>query len=91
MVVQQNDEACIRYLLERGANPNLGPLVNAQTPIAQKRPIPNSGWTLNYAAAYCTSDVFALLLAHGADIKNAIPLHHAAGHQSNPPSSRIPM
>jgi ankyrin repeat protein len=61
------------------------------------RPEPNSYWTLNQAATLCSPEIFALLLAHGADLNGAIPLHHAAGHgPSAAPNgfqseSRIPM
>ncbi|CAO2658406.1 Nn.00g061290.m01.CDS01 [Neocucurbitaria sp. VM-36] len=95
IVVGRNDEACIRYLLERGANPKLGPPMITQGPISQIRPISNSGWILNRAATSCTPETFALLLSYGADISNAIPLHYAAGHgplpHNLPSSSRIPM
>jgi hypothetical protein len=69
--------------------------MHATAPIAQMRPISNCGWTLNRAAAFCTPEIFALLLAHGTDIRNATPLHYAAGYvrpSDDPPiSSRIPM
>jgi hypothetical protein len=35
---------------------------------------------LNTAAAFCIPAIFALLLAHSADISQSIPLHYAAGH-----------
>jgi hypothetical protein len=95
MVAKHGNEICIRYLLERGANPNLGAPMHATAPIAQMRPISNCGWTLNRAAAFCTPEIFALLLVHGADIGNATPLHYAAGYGRSPDdppiSSRIPM
>jgi hypothetical protein len=56
-VVRKNDEVSIRYLLDRGANPNLGPPYNAPPPLAQTRPIHNCGWALNYAAAFSTLEV----------------------------------
>lgn len=96
MVVMRNDEACIQYLLVHGANPNYGPpWINLQGPLSQVRSIPNSGSTLNAAAAWSTPETFALLLSSGADISNAIPLHHAAGCGPSPCGllrcSRIPM
>jgi ankyrin repeat protein len=61
-------------------------------PEAEKRPVPNWKAILNTAAERCTSDTFALLLEHGADLSRADPLHHAAGVPSNhPPGERIPM
>ncbi|KAF2735294.1 ankyrin, partial [Polyplosphaeria fusca] len=92
IAVRHNDEPCIRYLLEHGANPNLGPPLLAQGPIFQIRPIPNSGSALNTAASFCTPEIFALLLSYGADISNAIPLHSAVGQPLHVvPESRIPM
>jgi ankyrin repeat protein len=86
MVVGRNDEACIRYLLKHGANPSFGPKARAQGHVTQKRAIYNSGDILNQAAAYCSPEIFALLLSHGASLSNvdAIPLHHAAGHGASP-------
>src|SRR5438876_824959 len=57
---------------------------------------------LNRAAAFCTPEIFALLLSYGANILNAIPLHYAAGisreYPRGPsippnivPGSRVPM
>jgi hypothetical protein len=80
MVVDRNDEASIRYLLEQGADPRLGPPLVDQRPPRDIRPVTNSPWMLNSAAATCTPEIFALLLSHGADITNAIPLHCAAGY-----------
>ncbi|KAF2277837.1 ankyrin [Westerdykella ornata] len=91
-VVGHNDEPCVRYLLERGANPNLGPPSIKNGPLYLIHPIPNSGWALNAAAAFSTPEIFALLLSYGADISNAIPLHYAV--RTSPkevPGSRIPM
>jgi ankyrin repeat protein len=59
------------------------------------RPISSCGWTLNRAAAFCTLEIFTLLLTHSADIRNATPLHYAAGYGRSPDdppiSNRIPM
>ena len=90
MVVGHNNEAGIRYLLERGANPSFGP--EKYTPDTESMPVLNSGSILNKAASVCSLEVFALLLSHGSKLSDegAIPLHYAAGH---PPSQtfRIPM
>ncbi|KAF2036802.1 ankyrin [Setomelanomma holmii] len=96
IVIRRNDEASIRYLLEHGARPELGPPLVAGS-LQSIRPETNSYWTLNQAAAFCTPQVFALLLEHGADVNAAIPLHYAAGTglppspDNLPISSRIPM
>ncbi|KAF2503133.1 ankyrin [Lophium mytilinum] len=92
-VVARNDEAFVRYLLSQGANPNLGPPLCPQERHSYEiRPMQNSGAALDAAAAYSTPEMFALLVAHGADISNASPLHSAAraGFDA-PPGSRIPM
>lgn len=77
MVVGHNEEACIRYLLERGAIPTLGPNCHARGPISEQRAIMNSGVILHRAAVVCPPEIFALLLSHDG----AVPLHRAAGHR----------
>ncbi|KAF2036803.1 ankyrin [Setomelanomma holmii] len=97
IVVSRNDEAGIRYLLEHGADPRLGPPLNNQGPPMSLRPEANSHRILNHAAAYYTPEIFALLLSHGPELQNATPLHHAAGSykctkpDNFPSASRIPM
>jgi ankyrin repeat protein len=94
MVVGHNDEACIRYLLEIGAKPNFGPMVNAPGDITQHRAVMNSGHILNKAAGVCSPEIVRLLLSHGSDLSHdgAIPLHYAAGHPTlQDGTSRIPM
>lgn len=92
MVVRRNDEQAIRFLLNHGANPNLGPPHFTQEHIRDIRPIPNSGVILNEAAAKCTPEIFALLLEHGAVLSNSVALHRAAGVSARvPPGERIPM
>lgn len=94
MVVGHNNEAGIRYLLERGANPSFGATRNAPGHITEHRAKTNSGLILNTAAAVCSPEIFALLLSHGSNLSHddAITLHYAACH---PPSqdgtSRISM
>ncbi|KAF2732144.1 ankyrin [Polyplosphaeria fusca] len=92
-VIAHNDELYIRYLLDHGANPNLGALKNEQNPSRYALPVNNSGACLHAAAAHCSPDIFALLLSHGAILSNSIPLHSAAGagRPELPPGSRIPM
>lgn len=65
----------LKYLLEHGADPNLGPPLSPQP---DSQPIPSSGSTLNCAASVATPDTFDLLLHHGARIENSQPLHMAA-------------
>ncbi|KAH7068647.1 ankyrin repeat-containing domain protein [Paraphoma chrysanthemicola] len=98
-VIGRNDETSIHYLLEKGAKPDLGPpLIAATLRTSERRPEPNSYWTLNLAAACCSPEIFASLLSYGADLNKAIPLHYAAGHghwaadhETLPIGSRIPM
>ncbi len=76
----------LKYLLEHGADPNLGPPLSPQP---DSQPIPSSGSTLNCAASVATPDTFDLLLHHGARIENSQPLHMAAASQED--AERIPM
>lgn len=80
------NEALIKWLLEHGADPNLGPPFNPQPDSA---PVTNSSSTLNCAASVATPEVFDLLLEYGAKIENSQPLHMAAASQED--SERIPM
>ncbi|KAF1967209.1 ankyrin [Bimuria novae-zelandiae CBS 107.79] len=94
MVVGHNDEACIQYLLERGANPSFGPKRRAPGHITEHRAVMNSGSILTKAAMECSPEIFALLRSHGSDLSHdgTIPLHCAAGHPlSRDGTSRIPM
>lgn len=80
------NEALLGWLLEHGADPNLGPPVDHRPDSA---PVSNSGSALNCAASVATPEVFDLLLQHGAKIENSQPLHMAAASQED--SGRIPM
>ncbi|KAF2117971.1 ankyrin repeat-containing domain protein [Lophiotrema nucula] len=92
-VVAHNDEATIRWLLEQGADPNLGAPLNSQETIPWRiRPVQDSGAALNACARSSSPDIFQLLLSHGAKLENAVPLHMAAGVGPEvPPGGRIPM
>lgn len=93
LVVQRNDEDCIQYLLDHGANPNLGPPLHGTVSLIP--PVSNLGSNINLAAGLCTPGVVALLISYGADISHSISLHFAAGHVSSShdvtDSSRISM
>lgn len=92
LVIQENDEPYIRYLLSQGANPNFGRPANSSSLARPVRPVHNSGAALNSAAAHSTPEIFSLLLAHGAILSNAFPLHHAVVvAREHPPGSQIPM
>lgn len=85
-------EDCVRMLLLHGADPNSGFVldcsltrhigVDCQT---------QSGRALNAAAERSTPAVFALLLAKGARLENAMPLHSAMSAIHRAPGERIPM
>ncbi|KAF2820610.1 ankyrin [Ophiobolus disseminans] len=94
MAVGHNNEAGIRYLLERGAKPSFGPKRNAPGHITEWRAVMESRSILNKAARACSPAIFALLLSYGSDLSHhdAIPLHSAAGcPPSQDGNSRIPM
>lgn len=80
------NEALLRWFLEHGADPNLGPPLSPQP---DSTPVPKSGSTLNCAASVATPDVFDLLLQNGAVLENSQPLHMAAASPED--SGRIPM
>lgn len=80
------NEVLLKWFLERGADPNLGPPLSPQP---DSTPIPNSGYTLNCAASVATPEVFDLLLRNGAKLENSQPLHMAAASQED--TGRIPM
>ncbi|ORX94100.1 ankyrin repeat-containing domain protein [Clohesyomyces aquaticus] len=95
-LVKRNDIPYVRYALELGADPNLGPSLISSTStsirVGDMRPAENMGCCLNDAAAYSTPEMFALLLEYGAKLENAIPLHFAAGYGLDAaPRERIPM
>jgi ankyrin repeat protein len=74
-----HDPVVVRYLLDQGANPNLGPEwgygVGATPAFTQ---VSDSGATLQSAAQYGNIESFDLLLAHGAILSNAATMHAAA-------------
>ena len=80
------NETLLKWFLEHGANPNLGPPLSQQPDSA---PIPNSGSTLNCAASVATPKVFDMLLHYGAKLESSQPLHMAAASQEE--SGSIPM
>ena len=80
------NEPLLKWFLEHGADPNLGPPLSPQP---DSTPVPNSGSSLNCAASVATPDVFDLLLQRGAKLENSQPLHMAAASQED--SERIPM
>ncbi|KAH7115797.1 ankyrin repeat-containing domain protein [Dendryphion nanum] len=91
IIVRHNDEVSIRYLLEQGADPNLGPPPDStHRPLSRHPPVSNSGWTLNIAVANCTLEILNLLISYGINVSHGIPLHYAAGY-GIPEHSRIPI
>lgn len=86
--VIENEELA-RWLLARGANPNLGPQPYNRQPLS--RSITNSGAILEIAAALSNPTFFDILLQHGAKLENSSPLHQAAGRRAARENDRIPM
>lgn len=70
----------MKWLLDHGADPNLGPKVSFQT---GGKVVPDSGIALQRAACWSTIQTFDLLLEHGAKPENSFPLHDAAGHRKD--------
>ncbi|KAI9864036.1 MAG: hypothetical protein M1813_003352 [Trichoglossum hirsutum] len=69
------DEPLVRWLLDHGADPNVGPPIGRPGPT----PVLNSGNVLELAACSSNITVFDLLLERGAKLENSCPLHMAAG------------
>lgn len=81
------DEILVRWFLEHGARPDLGPqLVN---PKADSASMNGSGICLDVAARKSSILVFDMLLNHGAPRENSVALHMAAG--AGVSDERIPM
>ncbi|TPX09900.1 uncharacterized protein E0L32_008922 [Thyridium curvatum] len=80
-LLKDENEAIIRYLLEQGADPNLGPfgmhITGPGAPINRK-----CGAALEKAAVWCSTSMIDLLLSHGAKLEYAIPIHRAAWSHS---------
>lgn len=82
-----DDEILVRWFLEHGARPDLGPqLLN---PKADSDSRNNSGICLDAAAQNSSILVFDMLLSHGAPRENSVALHVAAG--AGVSNERIPM
>ncbi|KAF6225512.1 hypothetical protein HO133_009512 [Letharia lupina] len=80
------NEALLKWFLDHGADPNLGP---PPSPQPDSAPVPDSGSTLDCAASAATPATFDLLLQHGAKLENSQALHMAAASQED--AGRIPM
>ncbi|MCJ1433061.1 Ankyrin-2 [Xylographa pallens] len=70
------DETLVRWLLDHGADPNIGAPYTFVP--SDSDPVPNCGEALDFAAGYGSVVIFDLLLAHGAKLENSLPLHEAA-------------
>lgn len=82
-----DDEVLVRWFLEHGARPNLGP--RTINPKADSASIDSSGICLNVAAQKSSIRIFDMLLNHGAPRENSVALHMAAG--AGVSVERIPM
>lgn len=83
-----HDEAVTKWLLDHGADPNLGPPLNPQP---RSFSVTDSGAALNTAAAMSSPAIIDLLIQHGAKLKNSLPLHAAATTDVKPDCERIAM
>jgi ankyrin repeat protein len=79
-----HDPALVSYLLQQGANPNLGPGAG-RGPGDPKflELVPGSGAILRSAAQNGSIESLDLLLAHGAELSNAATLHAAVEGKSH--------
>lgn len=66
----------MQWLLDHGANPNVGPSVVFQM---GREAVPDSGMALQLAACWSTISTLDLLLERGAKLEHSFPLHNAAG------------
>jgi hypothetical protein len=74
-----SDQVLVRYLLDHGADPNLGPATGGGVGEPNAfRLVSDSGAILQSAAMYGNIQTFDLLLAHGAILSNAATMHAAA-------------
>ena len=78
------NNAAVKWLLDHGANPNMGPSVVFQIGIEA---VSDSGMALQLAACWSDISTLDLLLEHGAKLENSFPLHDVAGMGDE----RIPM
>lgn len=65
----------LRYLLQAGADPNLGEYIVPRPGAPTDR---KSGQALYVAAAHAEPHIVDLLISHGAKLEHAVPLHAAA-------------
>ena len=68
-------DAAVEWLLDHGANPNLGPSIVFQVGFEVDA---DSGMALQLAACLSTTSTLDLLIKHGARLENSFPLHGAA-------------
>lgn len=83
-----HDEPVTKWLLDHGADPNLGPPLDPQP---RSLSVTDSGAALNTAATMSSPAVIDLLIQHGAKLENSLPLHAAATADVKPDGERIPM
>lgn len=69
------DEAVVQWLLDHGADPNMGPDFVFQ---AGRKAVHGSGMALQRAACCSSIGTVDLLLERGAKLENSFPLHDAA-------------
>lgn len=76
-VLRDENEDVIRYLLQNGADPNIGQHwmhINGPGAPTDRR----CGQALERAAIFCSARIVDLLLSHGAKLEYSLPIHSAA-------------
>lgn len=90
-IITRNDSRLIGWFLENGADPNLGPHQGPEIGIEAGIPAPNSGASLDTAAAFSATNVVDLLITYGAKLENSIALHRAVGSPNRSSQGNIVM
>lgn len=85
-----NDVGLVKYLLDRGANPNLGPAVGAAVGMyGASQLVANSGAVLATAVRGGDREVVEMLVQRGAVIANASAVHCAVERGDEPMLVRV--
>jgi ankyrin repeat protein len=83
-------EDLVRWLLDHGAEPNLGEPPYWEHAPVDSRANPKSGDSLNSAAACSSIEILDLLLEYGGNLEYSVALHKAAS-SCKEDAERIPM
>ncbi|KAJ5587234.1 uncharacterized protein N7459_002999 [Penicillium hispanicum] len=87
-----DDVHVVRWFLEQGADPNIGPRLHFRRQRTRPiRPVPDSGRTLDMIAQCGTLEVLELMLEYGLRLNSGSALHLAAKTRVWPDADQIPM